>query len=628
MRNHAVSVFAVVMIVVLYGTAQAPRLMSKSEAPSLRKQFLFRRYPLPVQSELPSRRVRQVHPSLERISAWISSVGAAVALGDVDGDGYSNDICHVDPRTDTVLVSQLFETHYESFRLEASPELWNRKTIAPMGCLIGDLDEEGRADFVVYFWGRTPLAFLRQGEKLESASFKVVDLVPTGERWFSNAGAFADLDGDGHLDLVIGNYFPDQSNVLDASGEGRQVMHDTKSRSYNGGSKRFLLWRKGAGGMPVFADTPTDLPREVLNGWTLALGATDLDGDMRPDLYIANDFGPDRLLRNISRNGELRFELLEGQRAIQTPASAVLGRDSFKGMGVDFADVNGDGTPDIFVSNIADEFALQESHMLWVSTGQPFRPGIAPYSQSSEKLGVSRSGWGWDARFADFNNNGKFEILQACGFVKGTVNRWPELQALGTANDSLMHDPGFWPRFQPGDDVSGNNPTAFFILGEDGRYHNVPEVVGEGEPMVTRGVTVGDIDGDGKLEYILANQWEDSYAFFNRGPKAGAFLGLHLQHARAGGGFDVRAGHLAIGSPAVGTAVEVLAKNGRVYRAQSDGGSGHSGKLSPDVHFGLGPMANGEMVKVDLKWRTRKGEIRRRSIELKADAWYTVVLDS
>src|SRR5207302_6173945 len=136
-------------------------------------------------------------------------------------------------------------------------------------------------------------------------------------------------------------------------------------------------------------------------------------GDMRPDLYFANDFGPDRLLRNLSTPGKLQFELLEGKREIQTPSSAVLGHDSFKGMGIDFADINGDGIPDIFVSNIADDFALHESHMLWLSTGDPFRSGFAPYRQSSEKLGVSRSGWGWDARFADFNNDGRFEIVQA-----------------------------------------------------------------------------------------------------------------------------------------------------------------------------------------------------------------------
>ena len=136
------------------------------------------------------------------------------------------------------------------------------------------------------------------------------------------------------------------------------------------------------------------------------------------------------------------------------PRSKVLGNDSFKGMGVDFADLNGDGWPDIFVSNIATKYALLESHFVFESTGHPelMKQGIAPYVDRSEALGLSRSGWAWDAKLADFNNDGAFEALQAVGFVKGTVDRWPELQELAMGNDELLPDPRSWPRFQPGDD--------------------------------------------------------------------------------------------------------------------------------------------------------------------------------
>jgi hypothetical protein len=101
-----------------------------------------------------------------------------------------------------------------------------------------------------------------------------------------------------------------------------------------------------------------------------------------------------------------------------------------------------------------------------------------------------------------------------------------------------------------------------------------------------------------------------------------------LQHAPEGKAFEVITGNFALGSPAIGTEVVVHTQNGRVYHAQSDGGSGHSGKRSPDVHFGFGPLPSGEVVTVDLMWRSRKGEIRRRTIEVKPNAWYTVQLDS
>ena len=99
------------------------------------------------------------------------------------------------------------------------------------------------------------------------------------------------------------------------------------------------------------------------------------------------------MLHNRSRRGELRFAVLEGKKSLTTPNSKVLGRDSFKGMGVDFGDLNGDGNFDILVSNIATPFALEESHFVFLSTGASgqMKTGKAPYVDRSEDLGLSRS---------------------------------------------------------------------------------------------------------------------------------------------------------------------------------------------------------------------------------------------
>src|SRR5262249_48074256 len=204
-----------------------------------------------------------------------------------------------------------------------------------------------------------------------------------------------------------------------------------------------------------FHEAESGLDAWVMHGWTLALGAADLDGDLLPEIYIANDFGPDRLLHNRSRPGALRFVLLEGVKTLTTPNSKVLGRDSFKGMGIDFGDLNGDGWLDMYVSNIATEYALEESHLVFLSTGKPGRmqEGVAAYVERGEALGLSRSGWAWEARLGDFDNDGVLEALQATGFVRGTVNRWPELHELAMGNDALVHRPGSWPRVRPGDDL-------------------------------------------------------------------------------------------------------------------------------------------------------------------------------
>jgi enediyne biosynthesis protein E4 len=620
-----------VLVGVIWWAVRLPQL-TPVEAASMSKRFRFEREILmPIHAAKQTH--RNVNPELQGIVSWISTVGAGVALGDLDGDGLANDYCLVDPRTDDVIISPVPGTgkRYAPFTLQPDASLFDPATMAPMGCLMADLNEDGLMDLVVYYWGRTPVAFLRRdaGTPLSSAGFLTQQLLPGKERWYTNAGLVADMDGDGHADLVFGNYFADGSVVL--GGNGRVEMQSSMSRASNGGSKTILLWKSAtAGAAPKVEYKRAGEIEPVLGtGWTLAMAACDIDGDLLPELYIANDFGPDVLLHNQSTPGHLAFQRLHGQRGWTTPKSKVIGQDSFKGMGVDCADLNGDGIPDFMVSNITDAYALEESNLVYVSTGdaRAMSAGKAPYKEVGESLGLARGGWSWDVRFADFDNDGVPEIVQATGFAKGSVDRWPELQELAMGNDLMLRHPAHWPHFASGDDLSGaNDHTRFFVRSRSGEYFDLaPDVGFSGSPL-TRGLAVGDVDGDGRQDLLVANQWGDSFLFHNTTESSGTFLGLHVLVKSLPGETSISHGHRrseSRTSPAIGARVTVYFPDGQRTVKQVDGGNGHSGKNSPDLLFGLGE--NKLPLRVAFDWRDRHGAVRHQESNL-APGWHTVQL--
>src|SRR5205085_4031261 len=134
-------------------------------------------------------------------------------------------------------------------------------------------------DILVYYWGRPPIAFLRRNEEgrgssLTMASFVCREVAPEGGRWFTNAATLADLDGDGHTDLIVGNYFPDDARVLDARAGGVQAMQHSMTRADNGGRKHLLRWVEAAGGAePMVRFTDVEGALDALGGfgWTLAI---------------------------------------------------------------------------------------------------------------------------------------------------------------------------------------------------------------------------------------------------------------------------------------------------------------------------------------------------------------------
>src|SRR5262249_49975288 len=147
-------IVAVLVVAGIYWATLLPDISAKEKF-ALASHFQFQRAALPQVPGFKSKTIRAVNPRLAHIAAWISTVGAAVALNDLDDDGLPNDVCYVDTRTDQVIVSAVPGTpeRYQPFVLNPFPLSYDPSTMAPMGCLPVDLNEDGLVDIVVYYWG-------------------------------------------------------------------------------------------------------------------------------------------------------------------------------------------------------------------------------------------------------------------------------------------------------------------------------------------------------------------------------------------------------------------------------------------------------------------------------------------
>jgi hypothetical protein len=585
--------------------------------------------------------IRQVNPAYQKIQSWISSVGAAIAINDFTGHGRADGMCIVDTRTNEVIVTYTptapAADQFAPFILNAAP-LPVDNTMAPTSCTPGDFNADGRTDFMVTFLGRTPIIFLaKTGYGMPAAdAYLPQELVPEnsvdgkyhGPKWQTDASYVGDMDGTGHPSIIIGNYFPD-SDVLNPNGENNVSMNNTMSSARNGGGDHVLQWygaTSGAKPSVQYVENENAIPYADSTGWALAISGADLTGDGLPEIYIANDFGHGHLMYNESKPGEIKFIEATGNRTPATPKSFVLGNGSFKGMGVDFGDVNRSGKFDIFVSAITSRMGLEESNYLYINQTKnnaemqkDLASQYAPFQQEAQQYGVAWTGWTWDAKMDDFLNDGNLEIVQTDGFIKGKINRWNWAQELATENDDLLVNPAMWPNFEPGDDLAGNEALAFYARNSSGTYVNVSSNLGLAVQVPTRGVATGDSQGNGVLDFAIARQWGPPAFYANQSPNVGNYVDLKLYRPATDAADTTAAGTGAtgdlanIGTPAYGATVTLTTPEGSQI-SRLDGGGGHDSYRSFDVRFGLGKYSGPATAKIE--WRDSTGTLHTQTLTL------------
>jgi len=503
----------------------------------------------------------QLDAKLTPIMSWVASVGAAAAAGDFDNDGWI-DLYVTDSRKGTPnhLYRNLHDGTFIDVGRQAGVAEVNDDTGTSMDCVWGDYDNDGRLDLFVVKWGRDHL-FHNNGDgtftDVTAAAFRNETGQP-GSPWANGCAAiWVDFDRDGRLDLYVGNYFaPFDLWHL----KHTRIMHDDFEHARNAG-RNALFHNNGDG---TFTDVAPQLKLDD-PGWTLSVGHGDVNNDGWPDIYCANDFGTDQ------------FFLNQGDGTFVNVTDRAFGEDTKKGMNVDFGDFDGNGWLDIYVTNITTAEYLKEGNMLWNNDASD-EQGVPVFLDVAVDAGVHDGGWGWGAKFFDFDNDGDLDIISVNGFITaGKGNYWYDL-ASWTVTGQDVADARNWPAIG-NRSFSGAEATRLWRNEGNGRFAEVARAAGIADRRDGRGVVVFDYDNDGDLDVYIANQGAAPVFFRNDVGASGHWLGLRLI-GRSGARSN---------RDAIGARVTIVTAKGRQIR-ELDGGNSYCGQSDRRLFFGLGEV--------------------------------------
>lgn len=592
-----------------------------------------------VSACLNSHSMVQLSPKFDNIMPWLSSVGAAVAAGDFDNDGLIDFYATNSGRnSQNRLFRNLGSGKFEDVAKKARVADLNREG-ASMDAIFFDYDNDGDQDLYVVKWGATNILFENKGD----GTFQEVTRKAGVGFWgYANGVIAFDYDRDGWLDIFVANYFLEK---IEDPKTGKlvpndlwnpvttRIMHSTFTHAING-ARNVLYKNRGDG---TFQDV--SLASGLRHtGWSLDVGSGDLNNDGWPDLYVANDFGADELYFNTGTSeNPPKFRLV-----IDPEGHPGLGNDWWKGMNVDMADVDGNGSIDIYVTNIlARKYKTDEGNMLWLNFFDPTRPAGRKFLNKSAAAGTNDGGWGWGGKFGDFNNDGLLDIFSVNGFVTGknpNKTYWYQLQEMVTQTKNNSADVLDWPVM--GDrDLSGYEPSRLFIQipslsatsqQEPPDIHtphfvDAAKVSGITDLYNGRAVALADYDNDGDLDFYIANQGAQNCLYRNdllsseSKQNNSHWLGLLLvgdpKTSR-----KVGERQLATSRDAIGTRVE-LWTDGRHQIREVTYCNGFASESDKRIHFGLGKASSIDSLVIN--WPSGRRETHKGS-EISVDRYHTI----
>jgi enediyne biosynthesis protein E4 len=362
-----------------------------------------------------------------------------------------------------------------------------------MGVAVGDYDNDGWPDIFVTSYGKCILYHNNHDGTFTDVTSKAGLATPG---WTTSAVWF-DYDNDGKLDLFVCS-FVDYSGVKKLECGNNQIGRNyyCVPRVFKP-TPSFLYHNNGDG---TFTEVSKGTAIEQALGKGLGVVATDINNDGRMDLFVANDTVQNFLFMNrgSGANGRWNWEEIALQAGV---GFSDAGRPR-SGMGLDAADINGDGWQDLFVANVDHEmFSVYENNK-----DETFR-------DVAQENGVARATQllsGWGMKYFDYDNDGLVDLFLANGHPDDMIDSYS------------MH-------------VKYREPLLLFHQGADGKLHNVSSEAGPvfHRDFAARGLAVGDFDNDGAVDVLVGLNGDAPILLRNNAAAGNNWLGIKLEGIKA-----------------------------------------------------------------------------------------------
>lgn len=422
---------------------------------------------------------------LDHIMPQVAAMGAGASIVDFDRDGWQDIyLTNSGEGSRNCLYRNQGDGTFKDVAADLGIADVNQVgTGVSMGAVWGDYDNDGYEDIFLYKWGRPELFHNDAGKHFTRVTEQAA--LPG---WINaNTAIWFDQDGDGLLDLFVGGYYSEDVDLWHL--QTTRIMPESFEYAKNGGRK-YLFHNLGGG---KFEEVSAKLGINSRR-WALAATAADLRGSGHQDLFVANDYGVSELYFN---NGKQLREVGEQTGVGFSPKS---------GMTAAFGDVLNQGRYAIYVSNISEDGVLIQGNNLWVPKEGTSGDGLR-YENLARDLGVEMGGWSWGMQFGDLNNDGTLDLYLTNGYVSADRNRsyWYDFSKVAGGNSTIIGDASNWPAME-GRSLSGYQQKRVWLNDGAGKFIDVAQAVGATDTNDGRAVVVADLWNRGVLDVIVSNQ--------------------------------------------------------------------------------------------------------------------------